>query len=85
MNENIGVSVIICCYNSSLRITTTLEHLQKINTNGNLWEIIIVDNCSDDDTAKKVKRVWNINPVTSMKIVTEKNKGLMNARITGVK
>ena len=84
MNENNGVSVVICCYNSSKRITSTLEHLQKIKTNDIPWEVILIDNRSDDDTTGIALSVWNSNPVTRLKIVTENKQGLMNARITGV-
>jgi len=84
MNDLNGVSVVICCYNSSNRITPTLEHLQKVRANGIPWEVILVDNGSDDDTTSKAQNVWDLNPVTKLKIVTENKKGLMNARLTGV-
>ncbi len=84
MNENDGVSIVICCYNSSKRITATLEHLQRITTKGIPWEIILVDNRSDDDTREKALSTWNTNPVTPLNIVTEHNRGLINARIKGV-
>ncbi len=84
MNENDGVSIVICCYNSSLRITATLEHLQRITTKDIPWEIILVDNRSDDNTKEKALSTWNINPVTRLKVVTENNRGLINARIKGV-
>ncbi len=79
-----GVSIIICCYNSSSRITTTLNHLQKINSQGIPWEVILVDNASTDDTSAKSKMVWEANPVTGFLLVEEQKKGLMNARIKGV-
>ncbi len=79
-----GVSIIICCYNSSSRITTTLNHLQKIHSQGIPWEVILVDNASTDDTSAKSKMVWETNPVTGFQIVEEQKKGLMNARIKGV-
>ena len=85
MSENDGVSVVICCFNSSKRIPATLEHLQKIKTSGIPWEVVLVDNNSEDDTTEKALSIWNINPVTRLKIVSEKNRGLINARITGVK
>ncbi len=85
MSENDGVSVVICCFNSTKRIAATLEHLQKIKTSGILWEIVIVDNNSDDDTKEKALAIWSSNPVTRLKIVSENKRGLINARITGVK
>ncbi len=85
MNNTTGVSIVICCYNSSNRIMPTLEHLQRVKANGIPWEVILVDNASDDDTVLKALSIWECNPVTNLKIVTEKQKGLMHARLTGVK
>jgi glycosyltransferase involved in cell wall biosynthesis len=82
MNQK-GISVIICCYNSAARITSTLDYLmvQAIQPDLN-WEIIIVDNASSDSTAiiaEKLLRSSNI----PFQIVTEKNPGLFNARKKG--
>ena len=85
MSENDGVSVVICCFNSSKRIPATLEHLQKIKTSGISWEVVLVDNNSDDNTKEKALSIWNNDPVTRLKIVSENKRGLINARITGVK
>lgn len=79
-----GVSVVICCYNSSGRITPTLESLQKISAGDIPWEVILVDNNSSDNTSTVARRVWDKLPVTTFKIVTEKSPGLMKARIAGV-
>src|SRR4051794_28120754 len=84
MSKNDGVSMVICCYNSSARITATLEHLAAIKTDIP-WEIVLVDNLSDDDTKEKALYAWNNNPLARLKVVDEKNRGLMNARITGVR
>ena len=54
--ENIkdGVSVIICCFNSSWVIEKTLEGLlNQKNINSIDYEIIVVDNCSNDNTDKE--------------------------------
>ena len=45
-----GISVIICCYNSSLRLDETLKHLINQKTHGFNWELIVVDNASTDNT-----------------------------------
>jgi len=54
-----GVSVLICCYNSSKKISPTLAHLfaQKFNK-AIAWEIILVDNGSKDDTLEIAKRAF---------------------------
>lgn len=84
MNQLKGVSVIICCYNSEKRITPTLEHLQKISQVEISWELVLVDNNSKDQTRKIAAEVWDMNPVTQLKIAEEKTPGLMHARQKGV-
>lgn len=52
-----GVSVLICCYNSSKKITITLSHLFSQKVNHEIpWEIILVDNGSLDDTLQIAKK-----------------------------
>jgi len=81
-----GVSIIICGYNSSKRISPTLEALQNQQFANRiiLWEVILVDNASTDETEQVAREVWNKNPVTNLKIVKEKKPGLMNARAKGL-
>jgi glycosyltransferase involved in cell wall biosynthesis len=81
-----GISVIICCYNSADRLPQTLAHLasqkfsQKIS-----WEIIVVDNASTDHTTAVARNCWEEqgSPVP-LKVVTEPQMGLTNARNRGV-
>ncbi len=80
-----GVSVIICCYNSAPRLQQTLAHLaaQEVD-NELLWELIIVDNNSTDDTAQFTKNEWtNLEQNVSLKIVEESKAGLSYAREKG--
>ena len=81
-----GISVIICCYNSENRITTTLEHLNSQKTNFP-WELIIVDNNCTDGTVQKVKdgtkHMYQLTERTS--IVKESKPGLNYARLSGLK
>jgi glycosyltransferase involved in cell wall biosynthesis len=84
MNDTFGVSMVICCYNSSLRIGSTLDYLQKISAKEIPWEVILVDNSSDDNTIIVAQNTWNKNPVTRFTVVSENKRGLMNARIKGV-
>lgn len=82
---NYGVSVVICCYNSSKVIEETLKSIinQKV-PEFIPWEVIIVDNASTDNTTETVKSYWqNHNCLAPLKIVKEKNPGLSNARKTG--
>lgn len=80
-----GLSVIVCCYNSSGRIRLTLEHLSTQQVDAFLnWEIIIIDNNSKDDTANTAEKFLSEKVGSpSWKIVFEPNPGLSNARNKG--
>jgi glycosyltransferase involved in cell wall biosynthesis len=83
----LGISIVICCYNSSSRLPNTLNHLIKqITHNKFSIEIIIVDNNSTDNTlliAKKFEE--NFNFLFKINIVSEANQGILYARKRGVK
>ena len=87
MNKNNlnGVSVVICCYNSSAVILPTLQALktQVLPENAG-YEVILVDNRSTDDTIDKVLSFWKSDKV-DLKIVSENLPGITNARCKGVK
>lgn len=81
-----GVSVIICCHNSSARLPATLAHLadQQFVTNVP-WEVIVVDNVSSDNTGKVATAEWakhNVN--VELRVVSEANLGLSAARRRGI-
>jgi glycosyltransferase involved in cell wall biosynthesis len=80
-----NISVIICCYNSSRVIENTLEHLKKQRFEGIEWEIVLVDNNSNDETASVAAACWNREAINiPLRIVREPKPGLANARIKGV-
>lgn len=82
---NSGISVVICCYNSSGKITPTLQHLLKQELSEPVrWEVILVDNGSEDNTAELALQIWNSTNVP-IRIVPEPRKGLSNARQTGIR
>lgn len=82
-----GISVIICCYNSSSRLKTTLQYLAAQTGADSLqWEVVLVDNNSTDDTQKVATDFWAVagTPVP-LRIVAEKMAGLTYARAAGIK
>jgi len=80
----LGVSVIICCYNSEHRIKSTLDHLACQNLGDLKCELILVDNNCKDNTVKKVLSVWKDsgNPFT-LCVEIENIPSLSNARKKG--
>ncbi|MES2648305.1 MAG: glycosyltransferase [Bacteroidota bacterium] len=81
-----GISVIICCYNSANRIRPTMEHLSKqMVSKGIAWEIIVVDNNSNDETAGVARAAWDYyGGKPDLKVLTETKQGLSFARQSGV-
>ncbi|RAJ01593.1 glycosyltransferase involved in cell wall biosynthesis [Chitinophaga skermanii] len=87
IHPNKGVSVVICCYNSALRLPGTLQHLALQQVPDNFtWEIILVDNASNDDTVEVATGLWNLYDTKNVhfRIVEEPKPGQMYARKLGV-
>jgi glycosyltransferase involved in cell wall biosynthesis len=80
-----GVSILICCYNSEKIIEQTLAFVQKQETNNIPWEVILIDNNSTDSTSKIANQSWDYEKNTNFRIVSEKDPGLSNARLKGIK
>jgi len=72
--ENPKVTVVVPAYNESEFIIPTLKSL--INQTYNEFELIVVDNNSDDDTAEVAKRY-------GARVILEKKKGVAAARQAG--
>jgi glycosyltransferase involved in cell wall biosynthesis len=81
-----GVSVIICCYNSSLKIKATLEHLAIQKKRSDFpFEIILVNNNCTDDTIEISIQIWEKLEHPFPLIIREENRpGLNYARLKGI-
>ena len=78
-----GVSVVICTYNGAARIGTTLDHLlHQRETGGIAWEVILVDNHSEDNTAAIAQSTW-VSGIP-FHVVTEWQRGITHARNAGI-
>ena len=78
-----GVSIIVCCYNSSLRLKETLSHLVNQKSEGIAFEIIVVDNASTDNTSQVAKDILKNAPAIDYSVVSEPESGLSYARKKG--
>lgn len=86
--DQLGVSVVICCHNSTSRLPQTLAHLaaQQMNTpamEAICWEAIVVDNASTDGTAALARKLWPNDAPAPLHVVREPRVGLAYARIRG--
>ncbi|MBK6479824.1 MAG: glycosyltransferase family 2 protein [Saprospiraceae bacterium] len=81
----IGVSIIICCFNSEFLIEKTLQHILNLRLNNFKIEAILIDNNSSDNTSELAQKMWNsLGSNFDFKIIKEPNLGLNYARKTGV-
>jgi glucosyl-dolichyl phosphate glucuronosyltransferase len=77
------VSVIICSYNRAAYIPLALQSLTAQTAAPHLFEIIVVDNNSTDDTAAVCAGFIKAHPGHSIQYFTETSQGSSFARNTG--
>lgn len=81
-----GVSIVICCHNSALRLPATLECLALQEVPGGVsWEIILVNNGSTDATTDVARAAWADIKQIPLLVVDEPILGLSQARATGLR
>ncbi len=81
-----GISIIICCYNSETRIKETLEALQAQDVGNDIaWEILLIDNNSNDKTVEVSQKIWEEKSITTFRIIKEPQPGQAHARRKGIK
>ncbi len=86
MNFKKGISVVIISYNSEKVIENTLKALfVQENTENINWEIIFVNNNSNDNTVNILNKLLIEYNFTNLKIVNEIKIGAANARFAGIK
>lgn len=78
-----GISIVICCYNSELRIPKVLTCLQNQKFKYQIdWEVLVVDNASTDRTGAVARECWTL-PDVKLRVVNEPNPGISHARRRG--
>ena len=78
------VSLIIATYNGAKKLPTTLESLTKQTLDREIWEVVIVNNNSTDNTAEVVMEFAKAHPELRVKLVFEPQQGLSFARNRGI-
>jgi glycosyltransferase involved in cell wall biosynthesis len=80
--EAIGISILICTYNGENRLPKTLEAISQIFFKGK-WEVLIVDNASNDKTTELVEKFFVRFPCIEGRLIKEVTPGLSYARRAG--
>lgn len=83
MNCSKVISLVICTRNRAASLARCLEHVRGITTDPSLWELIVVDNASTDETPELLEAVRKAAPFV-MHVVHEPRAGLGQARNAGV-
>jgi len=79
----IKISVIICTYNRANSLKDTLDYLKNQSYKDDSWELIVVDNNSNDNTKEIINSYKNKLPNLTYQF--EPNQGLSFARNLGIK
>jgi len=83
--KKIQISVIICSYNRANYLDKAINSLLDQSINRDLFEIIIIDNNSTDNTKKLVKSYQKKIKLPKIILTSEKRQGLDSARNRGIK
>jgi glycosyltransferase involved in cell wall biosynthesis len=79
----IAISVVICSYNREAYIIQAIDSLYQQDLDKKLYEVIVVDNNSQDNTAEKVREYIATHPDMQLSYHLEKRQGASYARNTG--
>jgi glycosyltransferase involved in cell wall biosynthesis len=79
-----GISIIICCYNSSSRLEKTIQHIALQKQVDFSFEVVLVDNKSTDKTSIIAQELFFKYEIKNYNIVSEPTLGLIYARKCGV-
>jgi glycosyltransferase involved in cell wall biosynthesis len=82
--EVIRLSLIIATWNRGPSLVRTLESVAAQDVAPALWEVVVVDNNSTDNTRELFERFAAAHPALALRIVSEEKQGLSHARNRGI-
>src|SRR5690625_4956693 len=80
MQSALRITLVICTYNRSAYLKDTLQDLAAQDAPVDLFEILVVNNDSEDETELVCRQFGEENSSLAFRMVTEKEKGLSHAR-----
>lgn len=83
-HDSYKISLVICTYNRSRYLPGSLESINLQTINKDLFEVVVINNASTDDTAAVVRSYMAENPQINISYYFEYNKGLSFARNRGI-
>lgn len=80
----IRLSLVIATYNRAEQLMVTLGSVAMQSAAAEMWECIVVDNNSTDNTRQRVEAFANEYSQLNIRYIFEKNQGLSHARNAGI-
>lgn len=81
----VKLSLIIATYNRGERLPVALSALLRQTLPAELWEVVVVDNNSPDDTQQVFAAFAGEHPEINLRIVKETMQGVSHARNRGIR
>lgn len=78
------VSLVIATYNGAKKLPLALNSLASQTLDKSLWEAVIVNNNSSDNTEEVVREFQTAHPELNIRLVNEPQQGLSFARNRGI-
>ncbi len=85
MKNTPKISIIICSYNRDDVLADNIHSFIKDKTDPNVYEIVVVDNNSTDNTESLMQSIIAENPGYQIKYIKELNQGASHARNRGIR
>lgn len=79
-----NLSIIISTYNNAESLIRTLESVAAQDADHSLWECIVVNNASTDNTAERFSAFAESHSSVNLRMVNESQQGLSYARNRGI-
>lgn len=80
--EQFSISLVVCTRNRAVQLPRCMQSISRLSFDG-VWEVVVVDNGSTDDTARVIDRYRQKDKVPLV-VVREERPGLARARNTGL-
>lgn len=80
----IRLSLVVATYNRAEQLMITLQSVAEQSKNPALWECVIVDNNSSDNTKQRINEFITKHPKLNIVYLFESKQGLSHARNAGI-
>jgi len=77
------ISIVIPAHNEEFFIAKLLNQLDKQKLSKHLYEVIVVDNCSNDDTVQQIWKFSKAHPLLNLRLIHERTLGVSRSKNIG--